>query len=263
MANRIDALNQRLKASGGKSLSVVVMIGDGKTMDVVQWAVDAGVDVVELGMPTANPFLDSPVMRDSMARALKWSSDPRRYLDAIAQVRKKFPTLPLEIMIYRDTLAQIGIDAYAAALGDAGADATLVADIADQTDLWRERLDFALNAKGVTALRFLPHGFTSAQLDDVRAKARGFVIVQTAVDSDGQRPSVLDINGETLSALRADGIRLPLILAYGIRTDDDVRRALALGADGVLIGTALLDAAHNQPKKDVQALLARYRAAAL
>ena len=263
MANRIETLTQRLKASGGKSLSVVVMIGDGKTMDVVQAAVDAGVDVIELGIPTENPFLDSDVMRESMARARKWSTDAKRYFDTIAQVRKKFPNLPLEIMIYRDIVGQVGIDAYAAALGDAGADATLVADIADQTDIWRERLDHALTTRGLLSLRFLPHPYAKAQLDDVKAKARGFVIVQTAAEADWTRPTVLDVNGEKLAAIHAEGVRLPLILAYGIRTADDVRRAIALGADGVLIGTAMLDAANRQSKNDVKALLESYRAAAL
>lgn len=264
MPNRILAKMEALGSIGGKSLSVVLMLGDPDfetSFERVGLAAEQGVDVVEVGIPTRNPFLDSPTMRESMSRALACSSDPLRYLNALREVRGRYPDLPLEVMIYSDTLHAIGLERYCEALGDAEMDATLVADIADQGPDYRRRLDEGLLSRDVLPIRFVPHPFRPEQVDDLRENGRGFIVVQTMTDAQGQRKAVLSENKQTLDTLRRAGIQVPLVLAYGIRTPQDVRRCMELGADGVLIGTVVLEAAHRLPKEGLAALLADLRQA--
>jgi tryptophan synthase alpha chain len=91
MANRISQRMAHLKATGCKSFSSVIMIGDPDietTFELVKIAEYSGVDVIETGIPIAQPFLDSTVMRDSMARAIAYSKDYRFYLKAIEKLDK-------------------------------------------------------------------------------------------------------------------------------------------------------------------------------
>lgn len=263
MTNRIVDKNQELQARDEKSLSVVLMLGDPdfeSTLAQVQIAVEEGVDVVELGIPTAHPFLDSPTMQASMKRALAHCTDLARYLEVLGDVRCRHPQLPIEVMIYRSTVESIGLESYAEALGQAQMDATLVADAAHQPQPFRRQLDEALLPYDILPIRFVPDPYTPDLIEDIRHNARGFVVAQTVTGPHGRRERVLDANADKLDNLRRSGIKLPLVLAYGISTPKDVRKALALGADGVLIGTAVLAAAHRS-HNELHALLADYRRA--
>jgi tryptophan synthase alpha chain len=265
MTNRIAGRMAELQANGGKSLSVVLMLGDpdfAATRELVGIAVNEGLDIVELGIPIAQPYLDSAGMQASMQRALAGCAELPRYLDAIAQIRSDFPALPLEVMVYHATVLELGLAQFCAGLADAGADAVLVADVAGQSAQFRAALDAELAPRDIYAIRFVPHPFNPGQIPDLREHAQGFVVVQTQADAAGRRPRVLEGNRETLAELRRAGVRRPLVLAYGIRTPGDVEQCLALGADGVLIGTVVLDAAHDLARGEFGRLLAGLRAAA-
>ncbi len=265
MANRIAARMAQLRRAGAKSLSVVLMLGAPdfqSSLELCGIAAEQGVDIVELGIPTADPFLDSGTMRASMQRALAGCGNPQRYFEAIGEVRAKHPELPLEVMVYSDTVAAMGLKPFCRGLAEAGADAVLVADIARQSDAYRAALDKALRPHAIYPLRFVPDPLRPEQVDDLRRHAQGLVVVQTRADPQGQRPEVSEANKGTLDALRAAGIGLPLVLAYGIRSPQDIRRCIALGADGVLIGTVVLDAAHSQPRARFAAMLGELRRAA-
>lgn len=241
------------------------MLGDpdfATTLSEVDIAVEAGVDLVELGIPITDPFLDSPTMQASMRRALAHCTELPRYLEMLRTVRARHPALFLEVMIYRSTLEKIGLEPYAEALERAEVNATLVADAARQPQAFRDRLDEALLPRDVLPIRFIPEPYSPDLVADVRENARGFVVVQTVTGPDGEREKVLDANKGKLERLRAAGVELPLVLAYGIVTPDHVRRAIALGADGVLIGTAVLNTAYRS-LDELRSLLVAYRAAAV
>jgi tryptophan synthase alpha subunit len=83
--------------------------------------------------------------------------------------------------------------------------------------------------------------------------------VQTKTDSLGHRDTVQEENKQSLAQIREAGIDLPLVFAYGIKTPADVRKCIGLGADGVLIGTVLLDAAHRLSRAEYKNLLISLR----
>jgi len=264
MPNRIVDKVNHLDAIGVNSLSVVLMLGDpdfDTTLELVDIAVAQGVDILELGIPIDDPFLDSSTMQASMKRAIEHCSDPRRYLRALAEVRQAFPDLPIELMVYRETLETIGIQDYAEGLRKADLDATLVADAFSHPQTFRDRLDDALLPLGILPIRFVPEPYRRYHLEDVRENARGFVVVQTTTGPHGHRRTVYPENIEKLRAVRAVGVDLPLVLAYGIKTPAHIRRCIELGADGVLIGTAVLETAHRS-RTELSELLAAYREAA-
>jgi len=264
MANRISERMEHLRTTGGKSLSVVIMIGDPDirtTFELVRIAVDIGVDVIELGIPIDKPFLDSDVMRKSMSRALEFSRDHQLYLKTLGKLREGFQDMPFEVMIYHDIVMDIGMDNFCKSLVDTGMDAVLVADGLLKGNEFICTLDEKLLNRGVVPIRFVSHPFNPQQIDDLQKNAHGFIVVQTKADHQGQREALLDENRQVLDEIRGAAIRLPLVLAYGIKTPMDVRKCISLGADGVLIGTAVLEAAHRLTRTGFEDLLINLRKA--
>ena len=266
MNNRIVEKMSELRTRGGKSFSIVLMIGDPDTTttdELVKLALESNIDIVELGIPYQNPSLDSQVMRESMQRALAFSNDLSKYLDYLKHIRALYPHTPFEVMIYHETVMEIGLKRFAECLKEAQMDAVLVADYVLKSEAFLQELDLSLSNTGVIPIRFVPHPFNPDQVHDLKENGRGFIISQTITDDTGERKGVLDKNKEKLDFIRNNGIKTPLVLAYGIKTPEDVRKCVDLGADGVLLGTVILDAAHNIPLDDLRKLFYSLRSAAL
>jgi len=265
MQNRILARTRLLDKNGGKSLAVVIMIADPDirtTFELVELALEEGVDVFEIGIPISEPVLDSDVMHDSMNRALDFTADYNVYLKTLKELRQSFPQAVFEVMIYHKTVMEIGFEKFCAALIDAQMDCVLVADAVFIGEEFLQSLDHQLLPHEIYPIRFVPSPFNPNQIEDLKQNAHGFIVVQTIKDAEGRRDTVLKANQQTLSEIRKAGTQIPLVLAYGIRTPDDVHSCLALGADGVLIGTVLLDAAYRLPRAEYRALLRDLRIAA-
>jgi len=263
--NRIVAKMSDLNSKGGKSLSVVLMIGDPtltKTIENIQLAIDAGVDIIELGIPISAPFLDSQIMHDSMNRALNYSNDLSSYLSALQLIRNKFPSIPFEVMVYHDTVMEVGFERFFDGLNDAEMDAVLVADGIFQGQEFLKRLDKKLRLTNCIPIRFVPHPFNPEQLLDLKANGKGFIVIQTKPDMDGKRNNVTPDNKENLEVIRTYGVTTPLVMAYGIKNPFDIKECIKLGADGVLIGSIVLEAANKLSSNDLFLLLRDFRSAA-
>ncbi len=264
MKNRILEKNRELEEKGGKSFSIVLMIGDPNTETtdrLVDIAVDSGVDVIELGIPYNNPFLDSSVMKASMQRALQWSNNMDDYLNYLSHIRINHPDTAFEIMIYYDTVMQIGMKRFGQALKDSEMDAVLVADYIYQEAQFLSDFDKTLEGTGVIPIRFVPHPFNNDQIQDIKENARGFFIAQTPVNEKGERIGVHDSYKEKINYLRQCGINTRIIAAYGIKTSEDIRKCLSFGADGVLLGTLALEKAFELPNEEFRKLITTLRKA--
>ena len=264
MENRIEKRMTHLRKTGGKSLSIVVMIGDPDlttTFELLEIALNVGVDVFEIGIPISNPVLDSRVMRESMNRALAFSSDYDWYLDVLGEMRAKFSEAAFEVMIYSETVEKIGLEKLCEALIKAQMDSVLVADGVFKGQEYLRTLDDLLLPHGIFPIRFVPHPLDQRQFDDLKQNASGFMIVQTKTDAQGRRDSVLDENRNSIESIRQAGIHAPIIFAYGIRTPEEARKCISLGADGVLIGTVMLDTAYRLPRSKFIELLISLRKA--
>lgn len=265
--NRVETRMAQLQAEGKHGLALVIMLGDPtfeKTFQLVDAAVEAGADVIELGIPSSDPFLDSPSMQSSMQRAGQHFKDSYApYLAAIREIRQRHPDQPIEIMFYQDVIEGMGgMENFARQIADAGADAALMAEISNKPPEFRRQLGQVLSAEGIIPIRFVPDPFQPHQAAGFVEGARGFVVVQTCTDAVGRRDTVWAENRKTLDAVRALDVQVPLMVAYGIKTDEHVRACIQAGADGVLIGSVLLDAAIQLSIEEYTAMLRGFRQAA-
>jgi tryptophan synthase alpha chain len=206
--------------------------------DLLELYSDSGVDVVECGWPASDPYLDGPDVRASMARALPY--DPARAWSAVRQQLDR-RSGPRALLMTYATKRQIGLDDPEFFSGAYG-----VLAVAPAGDLSREALEAHARASGAAVCSFLPDPLCEDDIAQSRS-ADGYVMLQAAPGLTGPRLSLDPANAERIARLRASGISAPIVLGFGVSTPEHARLALALGADGVVVGSAALRAALQGP----------------
>lgn len=232
-----DALRARLSRGAARPiLTCYFPVGDPLLpAELLSIYADAGVDVIELGLPSTDPYLDGPDVRESMARAR--ADGWRHGLDAARNQLARHSSGPLGlIMTYADPAPALIADGSAWA----GIDALLV--VAPPRDAARRALELAALEHGVLVSAFVPLPLDDMSLAAARA-AGGYVMLQSAPGVTGPR-ATLDATAATrLGALRDAGVTAPVLLGFGIAGGDQAKRARDFGADGVVVGSLCLRAA--------------------
>lgn len=205
--------------------------------DVLAIYAQHGVDIVEIGVPTRDPYLDGDTVADSMRRILR-AADPigliRDNIDAHAEfIRER---LHLVLMGYRGMPFKAFTSQARKRLihGLIIADTSVEGDSADLTQ-W-------LNAEGVKRVGFVDAGLASHLIERARL-ADGYVMLQAHNGPTGVRAELDPKNADRLSNLRAANIDLPVALGFGIGTPEQAASAIGMGADGVVVGSACIEAA--------------------
>jgi tryptophan synthase alpha chain len=192
-----------------------------------------GVDVLEIGVPVADPLLDGPIVRDSMARALRAGVTTRRAAELIAALRARMPEQAIVWMSYPSALS----DEWPAAVLASGADGVLLPDRAAR----HAQLAARLERDDVAFAHFLAAPLAEEDAEAAVA-ARGYVMVQARSGPTGPGEPAPGLADE-LRGLRARGVRAPLAVGFGVRAPEDARRVAQLGADAVIVGSAMVEAA--------------------
>ena len=242
--NKIDIKIKKVMGRGEKLLSCLLPLGDPDlktSINLVEVYLKAGVDIVELGMPSQNPYLDSRQIAESNQRSFQAQPNLLKYFDTMVTIRKNFPDEPFEVMTYADSVKACGLSRFVDGLKEADIDAHLLADsTVISPDLVKD-MDALLNPLSIYRIRFMPHPFRENLLDDIGKNGSGFMILQSMADPLGQRTRVAEGNQDLIARLRATKTQAGILLAYGINNPQRAEEALNLGPDGILVGSAMVD----------------------
>lgn len=206
-------------------------------------ACEAGLDVLELGVPFSDPGADGPTIQAAMVRALHSGSRVDGVLELAASIRERF-ALPIVLFSYANPLLRRGPEAIVADVKAAGIDGLLVVDMPPEAagDLRTPARAAGLDWVGLVA----PTSTPTRRARIVEASS-GFVY---AVSLTGVTGTSLDTESESLRAklgqLREDAGGLPVAVGFGIRRPEQVS-ALAPHVDGVVVGSALVEAGREGP----------------
>jgi tryptophan synthase alpha chain len=229
----------RARATGRTALMTFVTAGDPDpetSRTLVGALPGAGADIVEIGIPSADPVLDGPVIRASHARAVAAGATPRTALDLAAGLRAADAEVPILLMGYAADLRTSGAADFVADAREAGADGILIVEATRiETAAWRAE---ALR-NGLAYIPIAPPDAPDAS-DPPGWARRGFVYsVASAGPTGGTPPSVAAMASE-VGRLR-ERLGMPVIAGFGIRT---AAMAQAVGgfADGIAVGTAVVQA---------------------
>ena len=239
MSTRIDTRFAELKAQGRAALVTFLTAGDpdGDTsLALIKALPKAGADVIELGMPFTDPMADGPAIQASSQRALKAGQTLKKTLAMVRAFRKADDLTPIVLMGYYNPIFVFGVDRFLAEAKAAGVDGLIVVDLPPEED---EELCLPALKAGLNFIRLATPTTDDQRLPAVLANTSGFVyyvsitgITGTAVpDSSKVMGAVARIKRHT---------KLPVAVGFGVRTAAHAR-AIAKGADGVVVGSALID----------------------
>lgn len=217
-------------------------------------ACEAGLDVLELGVPFSDPAADGPTIQAAMTRALLSGASVGGALALAAEVRRRFD-LPIVLFSYYNPLLRRGPAALVEEAARAGCDALLVVDLPPEH---ADPLRIPARARGLDWVGLVAPTTTPSRRARVLAASSGFVY---AVSLTGVTGAPLDADDPRLhrglAELRA-ATPLPIAVGFGVRKVEDVR-ALARSADAVIVGSALVEAGLRGPE-DLAELVAALRA---
>jgi len=237
--NRIAQTFANLKAKNEKALVAYLTAGDpdyDTSLAILKTACDAGVDLLELGMPFSDPTADGPVIQEASLRALAKGMNLPRSLQMAKDLRKHNQSVPIVLFSYYNPLFQMGPEALYAACMDCGIDGILVVDLPPEEA--HEFVDRFPDKSALPQIRLIAPTTPIARKKKVAAEADGFLYLITRTGVTGSGTLDAKIIGEHSLQLRSVS-PVPVCLGFGISTPEDIR-ALAPFADGLIVGSALV-----------------------
>lgn len=235
---RIDAKFADLKAKGKKAFVSYIMAGDpdfDASLAVMRGLPEAGVDVIELGLPFTDPMADGPTIQLAGQRALESGMTLNRTLEMATEFRKDDDTTPIVLMGYYNPIYSMGVDAFLVAAKAAGIDGLIVVDLPPEED---EELCLPAQAAGLNFIRLATPTTDDKRLPRVVQNTSGFVYYVSITGITGAAEAEAgDVAPEVTRIQKASG--LPVIVGFGVNTPAK-SEAIAGVADGVVVGSAIV-----------------------
>ncbi len=213
-----------------------ITAGDGDTAANLDALVAGGADVIELGMPFTDPMADGPAIQSANLRSLGKGTTTADVLQIAYEFRQRHPDVPLVLMGYANPMIRRGADWFANAAKGAGVDGVICVDIPPEED---GELGPALRAAGIAPIRLATPTTDAARLPQVLGGSGGFLYYVSVAGITGLQQAAQGSIEEAVSRLKA-ATDLPVAVGFGVRTPDQAA-AIATVADGVVVGSALVD----------------------
>jgi tryptophan synthase alpha chain len=236
----IDRIGQAFSTSGKRAALMPYLMGGFPTLEqslqIGHACVQAGADIIELGVPYSDPLADGPVIHEAGTRALAAGIDLAGVLEL---ARALSPSVPVVLMCYANMVLAPGAEAFVQRLAQTGASGLIVPDL--PLEEASEVLE-ACNGSGLALVPLVAPTTPPERLAQIGTRARGFLYTVSVVGTTGERATLSERFGEVVQRAKAS-TQAPVALGFGISTPEHALSAAQAGADGVIVGTRLVRAA--------------------
>lgn len=246
--SRIDRRFAELKCEGRAALVAFVTAGDPDyetSKQILLGLPEAGADIIELGMPFSDPMADGPAIQASSQRALKAGHTMRRTFNLVREFRSRDQVTPIVLFGYYNPIYAYPREAFLDTAVSIGADGLLVVDLPPEAD---EELCLPALQRGLSFIRLATPTTDAKRLPAVLANTSGFLYYVSITGITGAAaPDVNAVHSEVAAIRRST--ELPIAVGFGVKTPAQAR-AIAKGADGVVVGSALVTAVAETLSKE-------------
>lgn len=249
---RIDRRFAALKAEGRAALVAFVMAGDpdrDTSLAIVKALPAAGADVIELGMAFTDPMADGPAIQAAGLRALKSGQTLAATLAMVREFRRDDDTTPIVLMGYYNPIYVYGNGRFLADARAAGVDGLIIVDLPPEED---DELCLPALHAGLNFIRLATPTSDDRRLDKVLTNTGGFVYYVSVAGVTGTAAPDPDAVAAAIARIKARG-DLPVAVGFGVRTPQQAAALAAGGADGVVVGSALVAALEHSLDDDGRA----------
>lgn len=236
---RLQDITSAAAAQQRKLLIPYLVAGDPNleiTEQLMHELVEKGADVIELGIPFSDPSSDGPVIQRGVERALKGGTALKQTLELVSRFRQKNSRTALVLMGYLNPVEIMGYDAFASAASSAGVDGVLIVDMppAESTSL-----HLRLREAGLDTIYLVAPTTSASRVTQIIERCSGYLYYVSLKGVTGAALSDTQAVADKIADLRGR-TDLPLVIGFGIK-DADSARAMGRLADGVIIGSALVE----------------------
>ncbi len=229
-------------AQSGRAAALIPYIAAGDpspaaTVPLMHALVEAGADVLELGVPFSDPMADGPVIQRAAERAIAQGVGLSRVLELVAEFRQRDTDTPVVLMGYANPIERMGQSEFASRAAQAGVDGVLVVDYPPE-----EVIEFAatLGEQGIAPIFLLAPTSTEDRIKAVAGVARGYVYYVSLKGVTGAGSLNTDNVAERIALIRRHVRDIPVGVGFGIRDAESAQR-VARAADAVVIGSKLIE----------------------
>jgi tryptophan synthase alpha chain len=207
------------------------------SQDLALAALEAGADGFEIGVPFSDPLADGTTLQKANAAALAQGASLQTAFDLARFIRTHHQHTPVMLMSYYNPLRQRGDEALANELTRVEADGAIVPDLPPEE---ATSLHHALRAKDLALVPLLAPTSPPNRIQAVAAMQPGFIYCVALVGVTGARQALASTLGDFLQRVRT-ATPAPLVVGFGISRPEHVQRVADLGADAVIVASALAD----------------------
>ncbi|HEY9212716.1 MAG TPA: tryptophan synthase subunit alpha [Ancylobacter sp.] len=251
MSTRLDTRFAACAAEGRAALVTFITAGDpdhDTSLALLKALPSAGSDIIELGVPFTDPMADGPAIQAAGLRALKNGQTLAKTIAMVRAFRQTDDTTPIVLMGYYNPVYIYGVDRFLLDAKAAGVDGLVVVDLPPEED--NELCLPALRA-GLAFIRLATPTTDDKRLPAVLANTAGFVYYVSINGITGSATPDANTVGQAVARIKRHTV-LPVAVGFGVRTPEQAA-AIAAGADGVVVGSALIDALRGSLDADENA----------
>lgn len=245
---RISDTFQKLQTRDEAALIPYITLGwptMNRSIDLAEAICNAGADFIELGVPYSDPIADGPTIREAAWQALKQGTTLQACLDAVVELRERGVTTPILLMGYMNPFLTYGLKKFAKAARGAGVDGLIIPDMVPES---ADSFFSVIDVNGLDWITFVAPTTDPKRIQLIGQSGSGFIYCISLIGITGARN---DLEMEVHNYVREMKAQLPLPVAvgFGISTPEHVA-SISQVADGVIIGSALMNAISSDTDSD-------------
>ena len=240
---RIDTRLAKLKAEGRPALVTFVTAGDPDTetsLSILKALPGAGADIIEFGMPFSDPMAEGPPIQAADIRALTAGQTMVKTLEQVRAFRAGDNETPIVLMGYYNPIYIYGVERFVADAKAAGVDGLIVVDLPPEED---EELCLPAIPAGISFIRLATPTSDDKRLPVLLRNSSGFVYYVSVLGVTGVKSAAAGDVAAAVARIKAH-TSLPVMVGFGVKTGEQAA-AIAAHADGVVVGSALVNAVRD------------------
>ena len=197
---------------------------------------EGGADIIEIGVPFSDPMADGAVIQRTSDEALRAGVTPKRVLELTARVREKCD-VPIILMGYYNPIFRMGEEEFVKQAKKAGADGLIVADLPIEESL---TLEMFCGNEGIHLIQLIAPTTPEERMMHIAGRSSGYLYLVSRLGTTGARGNLSEGLPALITRAKEAAGDLPLAVGFGISTKEHVEEITSLGADGIIVGSAIL-----------------------
>jgi tryptophan synthase alpha chain len=227
-----------LKEKNKTALIPFFVLGDpdfDTSFEVIKASIDAGADILELGIPFSDPIADGPTIQKADVRAIMGGMNVAKARDLIRKV-KEHKDIPIGLLMYYNLVYQYGIEKFFHDFHEAGVNSVLIADLSiDDAD----EITGPAASAGLDTVFMVTPVTEPARMKIIASKTTGFIYTVSVLGVTGSREKLSDMVEGLVGKLK--GLTaVPVCVGFGISAPEHAVAVAEAGADGVIIGSKIV-----------------------